>query len=152
MPGGVRTFDPSKVAVSIGGYPISGFAEGTFIEAERNADMFTMKTGSDGHTSRTKSNNRSGTLTFTLAQTSMSNNVLSTIAVADELTSTGVVPIMINDLSGTTVIFSGTGWVRKMPNLAVGGDDISGVAWQLDCADMDYFIGGNDAEDDALNA
>ena len=152
MPGGVRTFDPSKVAVSIGGYPISGFAEGTFIEAERTSDMFTKKTGADGHTSRTKSNDRSGTVTLTLAQTSQSNNALSAIAIADELTSTGVVPIMITDLSGSTTLFTGTGWVRKMPNISLGGDDIAGIGWQLDCADMDYFIGGNNAEDDALNA
>jgi hypothetical protein len=151
MPGGVRTFDPAKVAVSFGGFPISGFAEGTFIRVERVADMFSMKTGSDGDTARVKSNNRAGTVTLTLMQTSLSNDALSGIAIADELSNTGVVPIAIKDLSGATTFFSATGWIRKIPDWEPGGDDVVGIEWVIDAADIDIFIGGNNAEDAALN-
>ena len=52
----VRTYDPKAVAVLIGGVPIGGFADGTFISVERDNDTFQKVSGSDGIVSRAKSN------------------------------------------------------------------------------------------------
>ena len=81
----VHTYDPANVIVSIGGTPMSGFADGTFVMVSRDEDIFSKVSGADGEVSRAKSNNRSGSLTLTLMQTSMSNDVLSAIAVLDEI-------------------------------------------------------------------
>jgi hypothetical protein len=138
----VRTYDPKKVLVIIGGVPMGGFADGEFVSVERTTDSFTKVSGADGITSRSKSNDRSGSMVLTLAQTSPSNKVLSGFALADEVANTGVVPILIKDAGGDSIFVSGFGWVKKPP-AATYAKEIGNRAWNLDLADLDVFIGGN---------
>ncbi|MCK4522416.1 MAG: DUF3277 family protein [Nanoarchaeota archaeon] len=138
----VRTYDPKKVILTVGGVPVSGYADGTFITVERSADNFSKVVGAHGQTSRAKTNDFSGSLTVTLAQTSMSNNILQGFAVADELSNDGVVPIQVKDNSGTSVFFSANGWIRKPAN-AEFGKEISNREWIFDLADLDMAVGGN---------
>lgn len=138
----VRTFDPKQGVLTIGGVPIGGFADGTYISIERSSNTFEKVSGADGEVSRAKSNDYSGSLALTLAQTSPSNDVLSGFAIADELTSDGVVPVLYKDIGGTTIIFSAKGWVRK-PAIVELGKVINNREWNLDLADLDIFVGGN---------
>ena len=138
----VRSYDPKSVIVSVGGVPISGYADGTFIEISRDDVAFTKVVGADGNTSRVKSNNTGGTLTITLQQTSPSNDILSAFAQADELTNSGVVPILVKDLSGNSIYFSATGWIQKYPD-SIFANEINTRAWVLDLADLDMFVGSN---------
>lgn len=138
----VRTYDPKQVSVLIGGVPMSGFADGTFVSIERDEDTFSKVVGSDGVTSRAKTNNRNGTLTLTLAQTSPSNDVLEGIALLDENSNTGVVPVMVKDNSGRSIHFSALGWVQKHPT-AEFGKEVSNREWTVALADYTPFNGGN---------
>lgn len=138
----VRTYSPKEVIIAIGGVPMSGFADGTFLEISADAQQFTKVIGADGYATRVKTNNYAGTLTLTLSQSSPSNDILSGILAADRLANAGVVPILIKDLTGTTIIFSATGWIQQFPDLAYG-NEINNRAWVLDLAEMDVFIGGN---------
>lgn len=138
----VRTYDPKQIILTVGGIPIGGYADGTFIGFEYDEDAFTKVTGADGITSRSKSNNYAGFMAVTLAQTSPSNDVLSAIALADRLSNTGVVPIIMKDIGGTTVLFSANGWVRKSSNVDEA-KEISDREWTLDMADVDTLVGGN---------
>lgn len=138
----MRTYNPADVVISIGGVPMSGFADGTFLLIDRDENAFTKVTGADGTTTRVKSNNRSGTMTLTLKQSSPSNDVLSGFAALDELTSSGVVPVLIKDLSGNSIFFSATGWVQKYASSEFG-KEISNREWVIDLADTDFFVGSN---------
>lgn len=138
----VRTYDPKQCLIIIGGVPMSGFADGTFVSVERSSDTFTKVSGADGIVSRAKTNDRSGTLTLTLAQTSPSNDVLSGFQIADELTNNGIVPVLIKDISGRSTYVSGFGWVRKPPT-GEFGKEIADREWVLDLADLEVFTGGN---------
>lgn len=138
----VQTFDPKKTLVTVAGLPISGYADGEAITVEREGDAFTKTTGADGYTARVKSNNRSGSITLTLLQTSHSNTILSALALADEKTNAGVVPVSVKDLSGTSASYSGTAWIKKVPKQSYG-KDISNREWVLDCADLEVMTGGN---------
>jgi len=138
----VRTYDPASVSVLIGGVPISGFADGTFISVERNNPKFQMVSGADGIVSRSKSNDKTGTMTLTLAQTSPSNDVLEGIAALDELSSTGIVPVMVKDNSGRSVHFAGNAWIQQDPT-AEFGKELSNREWTFDLADYVPFNGGN---------
>lgn len=137
----VRTYDPKQVVVVVGGVPLSGFADGTFISVERSNDTFSKVSGADGFVSRAKTNDRSGAITITLAQTSPSNDVLQGFALADELSNAGVVPVLVRDVAGRTTFVSGFGWVRKPPTSDFG-KEINNREWMLDVADLDVFIGG----------
>ena len=138
----VRTYDPKLVIVTIGGVPMSGFADGTFVTVERDNDNFSKVSGADGITSRARSNDRGGALTLTLAQTSPMNDVLSGFAKADELSNAGIVPVRIADLSGSTVLFAAFGWVKKPPAVEFS-KEVSNREWVLDLADLDMRVGGN---------
>jgi hypothetical protein len=138
----VRTYDASEVVVSIGGVPMSGYTDGTFVEVARNEPTWTMVVGADGLVTRAKTNNFSGTLTLTLKQSSPSNDVLSGFLNVDELSNTGVVPILIKDLSGNSIFFSAQGWVSQFAN-ATFAKEITDRTWTISLADVDMFVGSN---------
>ena len=138
----VHTYDPANVIISIGGFPMSGFADGTFVTVARDEDIFAKVTGADGEVSRAKSNNRSGSLSLTLQQTSMSNDILSAIALTDEVSNAGVVPVLVKEIGTSTILMSGEGWVKKMPD-AVFSKDVENREWVLDLATLNMFEGGN---------
>jgi len=138
----VRTYDAKQVAVIIDGVPMSGFADGSFVVVERDNDTFSKVSGADGIVSRSKSNDRAGSLVLTLAQTSPSNDVLSAIQQLDEQANAGVVAVLIQDFSGRSVFVSAFGWIRKPPSSEFG-KEINDREWTLDLADLDTFTGGN---------
>lgn len=138
----VRTFDPKSVIITVGGVPMSGFADGTFLEVTADTQQFTKVIGADGFVTRVKTNNYGGVMTLTLGQTSPSNDVLSGFLAADRISNLGVVPILIKDLSGTTILFSATGWLQQFADVTFGNTN-NNRAWNFDLAEMDIFIGGN---------
>jgi hypothetical protein len=138
----VRTYSPGEIVMTVNGVAMGGFADGTFITVARDEQSFTKVTGADGTVSRSKSNNRSGTVTLSLKQTSPSNEILSALLVQDELDNSGVVPVLIKDNSGTSRFFSGTGWVQGMPSVEYG-KEIANREWVIEMADMEINVAGN---------
>lgn len=138
----VRTIDPDSVKLSVGGIPVSGYADGTFIEFERTTDSFEKSTGADGKTTRVAKNDRSGTCTITLQQSSPTNDQFTALAAIDERTKRGVVPIACKDLMGTSNHFSATGWIRK-PAKGTFSKSVENTVWIIDMADYIPGVGGN---------
>ncbi len=138
----VRTYDPKQVVITIGGVPMSGFSDGTFLEVDRNEPTWTMVVGADGLVTRGKTNNLSGTLTLTLKQSSPSNDVLSGFMALDEATNSGIVPVFVKDLSGNSTYFSARAWVTQFAN-STFGKDINDRQWVLSMDEADIFVGSN---------
>ena len=139
---GVYTYASEDVQIIVGGVPMSGLADGTFVSVSRDEQAFTKVTGADGSTSRAKSANRAGTITITLKQTSPSNDVLSGYMIADEQGGNGIVPIMVKDTGGRTLHYSSASWVQQLPDNDFG-KEINEREWIMDCARIDSFVGGN---------
>lgn len=137
-----RTYDVQEVIITFAGQDLSGFASGSFINAVRDADAYTKHTGADGVTTRIRSRNISGAVTVTLAQSSPSNDFLSSQAQLDEVANGGSGPLTIKDLGGATLVQAQDAWVRK---IAEGGfsDDNTDREWVLDTGPMPVFLGGN---------
>lgn len=136
------TYNPKKVSVIVGGKIISGFTDGNFIKAARNSDMWSLKTGVDGIATRSKTNDKSGKITITLHQSSPSNDYLSTLALSDEASDTGAVPILIRDSNGTSLVSCLTGWVKKLAD----GDyekEVANRVWVIETDELVLFNGGN---------
>lgn len=136
------TYDPKQVALSVNGISIGGYADGTFIMVERSNDAFSKVSGADGIISRAKSNDLSGTITITLAQTSPSNDILSALAKLDEMTNSGIFAVAVADFSGSTVCGAAFAWIRKSSN-AEFSKEIGNREWVIDCADLDMIVAGN---------
>lgn len=135
------TYDPSDVVVTFGSI-ISGFADGTFVKISRNEDAMTLTVGADGLGARARNNNKSGTITITLMQTSQSNEILSGLAIDDELTASGVLPVLVKDKNGQTLAMGASGWIKKIPDVEFS-KDIATREWVIEVEKLNLFVAGN---------
>ena len=141
MPGPVTTFDPAKHAFSFLGNTFTAFGKDSFIKASRDEDAFTKEVGTTGEVVRSKNNNRCGSVEVTVMAHSQDNDILSSLAAADELTGTTVGELTMLELNGTSRLSASQAWIRKAPDMErakVAGE----VVWIFDCADLEIFHGG----------
>ncbi len=140
----LSTYDPKKHVVIFAGVLLSGFADGQFVQVQPVGPGFTKKTGVDGDVTRSRSADRSGSLTVSLMQTSLSNDRLSAIYSADRagFNGAGVGSLTIQDLAGFTLFFAARAWIANDPDATL---DAAATTrdWQIDYAEMDPIHGGN---------
>ena len=139
---GVKTYNPASVAVIVAGIPVGGFADGTFITAARDNPAFTNGSGADGEGWRAKSNDKTGTVTMTLLQTSLSNDALSALAALDEASGDGVGPLLIKDNSGRTLLAAQTCWIEKVADSEFARD-VTNREWVIKTDSINVFVGGH---------
>jgi hypothetical protein len=122
-----KTYDPIKVVVTVGSHTISGYGENSLVKCERNEDGFKLQVGGSGEAVRSRNPNRSGKITITLLQSSISNEYLSAMANLDEsgvagavaapntAPTAGVLPVTVKDTNGNTIWSAEEAWIVKPP-------------------------------------
>lgn len=138
----LKSYNAGEVSIIVGTRALSGLAEGTFVNIVRDEDAFTKQVGADGEVTRSKTNNKSGSIEITTQQGSDANDYLSGVHASDENSGSGVVPVTVIDKSGSTVAFSRESWVRKIADAGFGRD-AGERTWILDCAQLEVTVGGN---------
>ena len=127
------TYDPKQVTLNISGVLVSGFADGTFIKVERiKPEIYTTHVGAHGEVGRTKSNDRTGKITFTLKGTSPSNAKL-------DLLKNSPLPIPFGVKNNSTSMFvagSTNSWLSKDPSVEFGLEETN-VEWEITCDELD---------------
>lgn len=141
----VITYDFAEYNIVYGGRTLSGFEDGTGVTVARDNDMWTKKNGADGKGIRSKSNDRSGTVTFVLMQGSSDNEFLSEIAAADELTNGGVRTFTMTSQSDTDKFAAETMWIKKVPESPFA-KEAGSRTWVLETDDLSVFVGKNKQE------
>lgn len=136
-----KNYDPKSVVLTLGTHIVSGYADGTFITAARNNQMFTLQSGASGETSRSKSSDFSGTLELVLMQTSISNDFLQSKASLDELNNAGKFTVGLLDENGTTIISAVEAWVQQQPSVEFG-KELSERTWTLETGELIMKVGG----------
>lgn len=137
----LKTYSPDRISCTAGPYIISGYAEGTFINAEPLGDGVSSVSGADGETARAMSADRRWQVTLTLLQTSDSNKDLNSLANTDQASGgDGVFDLTLTDLRGDTV-GGGKAWVVSKPSFAFS-TDIENREWVLE-VHGDFNLGGN---------
>jgi len=137
-----KTYDASQLKVIVGVTAVTGFEEGDFLVVARDEQNFTKQVGATGEVSRSKTNNKSGTITIRTKQTSPVNAELSAVMLLDEIANGGIVPIIVMDLSGNDVHNAAECWLQQTPDGSYGRD-AAGREWIFDAASVDMFFGGN---------
>lgn len=137
----LKTYDPKKVFVFVGGVPMSGFPDGSFITVDYVEDRFKPTTGCDGGVSRSKSANYSATVKLTLMATSGSNDVLAGFHLRDILANAGVVDFMMKEANGTTLVHAPESFISKPPSVEYG-KDVGSREWSIFLAEADIHVGG----------
>lgn len=133
------TYNFKEVSLIFGVQQIEGFEEGSEIVVERAEDTFTKKVDVDGNVTRSRSNNTSGTIKFTLSQFSASNKYLQTIMNLDERSGAGVFPSKVTDNSNPDgeLALATESWLTKPSNKGYGNE--SGPReWIIDCANLNF--------------
>lgn len=138
----VKTYDFKKVIVTVAGIPIFGFIDGDAVAVAKAEDEWSMVAGNDGEVTRVKRNHPEGTITLRLQSSSASNSVLDGLRSADDLTGLAMVPILIKDLFGTTLVFAEQCWCMKSPDISFARDT-SPREWVYQCGDLKMTQGGN---------
>ena len=135
------TFDPKELSIIAGPYILRGFSDSLVTVARTNA-AYEMVVGADGEATRVKSNDRSGTITVSLQQSSPSNDELSTLCALDETGNAGLFPLLIKDNLGTTLCTADTCFVEKFPDAAFAKTTQT-REWIIRTDTLMMFIGGN---------
>lgn len=136
------TFDIKKCIITVGVDRMQGFANDEAFTLELDEDLYQKEAGADGDVSRSRRHGLSAGAVIKLAQTSPSNNALMKYAIADFANNSGIVPLTVQDLLGTTAIFCPFVWVKKPPELKLGRS-LTTREWPIDIAHADMLIGGN---------
>lgn len=140
----LRIYDPNRVAISLAGIPMSGFADGNFLEVSYISDQFTDVVGTDSEVSRSKTGDGRATITIRLMQTSPTNDLLSALVNSDLSTDggAGVGAFLVTDKSGNTVLRAENAWIKKIPDVAFGRESQE-RAWTIMTDKLISFVGGN---------
>lgn len=125
-------------------HTISGFADGSFLNLSRIIPASTLYTGGDGTNCRVIRDVSNLDVTFTLHQSSESNDVLSHLLVLDMAArdSSELFSILIRDMTGRTVISTPTCFIGSNPDVPFE-TDISTRDWVLHTIGSSIHIGGN---------
>lgn len=144
----VATLSPTDVTVVISqkGFThiVSGYSEDSNITVERGSDSYEKHVGIDNKTSRVYKSDKSGMITLSLAQTSVSNDVLDLLQRNDAAArnSSGLFSVIVKDGSGRSVYSALEAWISKVPNSAFGSS-MQMREWVIQAAEMTSIIGGN---------
>lgn len=136
----VLSYSPKDVVLIIAGYQITGWER---ISIQRVKKSFTTIPGIRGKNTRVSSRDTSASLSFTILQTSQSNEVLSYIHELDIGESTGRLAITLKDLSGKSVFSSEQAYITGYPTVAYSGQ-FEYRAWDIFCETTKSFtVAGN---------
>lgn len=140
----VHTYNPDSVLIVIGGIPITGAADGTFVEISAVSDGVSSVSGADGEIARAIGTDNRHSVNISLLQTSASNDVMSTLYSLDRKTSGGAAfPVLIQDLSGRTLFAASQAWIKKSANMNLS-KGIEARQWMMETGEPAvYNIGGN---------
>lgn len=140
----VLTYNPKKNIIIYGAKQLTGFAEDDMITIKPLGDGMQIFSGADGEVGRSIDPNSTYEVTVSLAISSKSNDYLSNCFNKDCKTGNNMLPLIIKDLSGSTLFFAKQAWIKNFPE-SKRGRKISNQDWTFNTGQVDDpIIGGND--------
>jgi hypothetical protein len=143
----VTSYDPKRTAVSLAGVTLEGFASGSFITIEKDADDYVDKVGADGEVTRVRNADQRCTVKLKLAQGSKSNTLLSQMRRADlnDPNGAGVGVFRCTDgSSGVELAHGDKAWIMKVTPIERGAEAVE-TEWTIRIAKGDLDPSGSEA-------
>ena len=140
------TYSADQHFLIIGGFPITGFQDGSEVTITIDENVMTRQVDNDGRgVTFNRTNNKMATITFTLNEGGAGNDFLSGMyqAFQNGLPG-GVLPVYFKDNNGRSIFASTSCTVETLPSLG-GGRESSGREWVLGTGQSEIFIGGAEA-------
>lgn len=125
-------YDPRNVAVIVNGREIVGFAEGTFIEAERSTERYSPDVGAKGEVTFVRSADDTGTVTITLKHNSPSNAFLHELWRQQDDPTAEPITILVQDrnFDGDVSVSGSECKIVNLPPFS-RGDEVEDAEWQF---------------------
>lgn len=140
----VASYSPDEVLFLLAGIiPITGYTDGTFITIKKDVQPYTSTTSTDGRSTRLYINSSDYTITLTLSSLSGSNDLLSKLQKIDEITQRGRFPILIKDLTGSSLFAAASCYIEQIPEVSFS-NEISSRTWVFSAEDAVLHVGGNE--------
>jgi hypothetical protein len=108
--GKTKTYNSREVLISFGNHSVTGYAEDSFINIEKNGDGFSDVVGCDGEQIRSMDPDDTYNITLALLQSSPSNAFLQNKNNQDNKNGDGFFPVTIKDLRGGLVFNCEEAW------------------------------------------
>lgn len=141
----VTTYDILGCDIIVGGIPIKDGLVSAEIAPEGAA--FADEIGADGHVCRYATHEVRANLTIVLKGSSEENQRLSALHAADvqATNGAGVVPVLVKDNNGATLISTAAGWITQQgtKNLAASAGDITWTVRLVLSSPLAWIVGGN---------
>lgn len=139
----VETYAPSEVRVLLAGlYSITGFAEDSSVAVSKVESPSSSSSNMSGGVQRTMTADRRYNVTLSLLSTSPSNDLLNALFSIDQASGRLLLPIYIEDGSGTSKFTALECWVQDVPEMSFTSG-IETRTWTLMCAEGVFGLGGN---------
>jgi hypothetical protein len=140
MPAPVKTYKPSDLKLIIAGsYQVGGIVSISVTFPER----YKIVKGIKGQHTRVRNQDTSATVTVELLQTSVSNDVLSSIVSKDILTGAGRLSLSIQDTAGTSRFETTNAFVTTYPQTSYS-NELTTRTWTFQMLDTNIIlVGGN---------
>lgn len=139
----MRPYDFNTYALIIAGNIITEFFDGTAIEVEKPEDDFTEHVGAGGDVALARNRHEIVQITFTLQQTSPSNDVLSSLLEQHKATNVPPGAALLKDSLGTTVVGGDSCWITKPSNVGLAAGEVSGRTWVVKIPRGGMFVGSS---------
>lgn len=140
----VLTYNPKKNIILFGAKQLTGFAEDDMITIKPLGEGMQIFSGADGEVGRSIDPNTTFEITVSLATSSKSNDYLSNCFNKDRRTGNNMLPLIVKDLSGSTLFFAKQAWVKNFTE-SKRGRKIGTQEWIFNTGQADDpMIGGND--------
>lgn len=141
-------YSPKDVKIVWNGYPITGFAEDSFIRLEWADDIVNEKVGADGELALTKIASTLASVEIELMDTAMSNRVLAQIEkeqrASDGLT---VSDMTFKDKSNNILVSKAVNaYMKTRPSVDLGSEQGSKV-WVFGCERLEFPTEDTDEAD-----
>src|SRR5690606_1278462 len=131
-------YDHRFVAVIVNGRQIVGFAEGTFVEGERNTERYSADVGAKGEVTRVRTADDTGNITITLKHNSPSNSYLYELWRQQANPSAEPITILVPDRNFDRDVSIGRSQCKIVNLPAISrGDEVEDAEWEFLVADYD---------------
>ncbi len=129
--------------ISLGGAIFDGFGASTVL-AITQEPIFTKVVSGDGRVTRSKTLDRSATISITVMSSSMANDFMTALANVDLLgkNGAGVVPFLATDGSGRAVYEASKAWISAWPDVDVQREATE-YTWTIECSKLVRYDGGS---------
>lgn len=127
------SYNPLNTSLLIAALEPTDYAEGTKIVVSKNEDIVLPTVGVNGEVALAVNQNRTGTLTFSLKNTSSFNEIMTGLVQA-QLAKNLFFPVTLSDPATKGFDINSLAWVQTQPDYTLG-QEIGQLDWVLGLVD-----------------